>query len=337
VLYSLLTQLLVEGVLDGIKTLLTDLPDAPVTPARHRKIPAFDSSAMRSELDDSKAVAQPSLAPAAPCPAKISNIPFADHVEDVKPVRPKPKDNIFCVDEQDAKPVPSMAINPKRLESHIFDDPSPFKPTIALDQQRFKSSINFGEEPEQEPRVRINPKQSHLQSHIFDPASSPIAHVQAKVRPGIESHFSLAADEETCHPFAPSVRRSDRNCSGHLVGSGLCPEETAEAPKPAVPRSCDRNNDHFEGTSFQVQEQPQQPGANSQRYPRNNYNQSHITFTDQDDTPSSCPVSTRSSAYAAAYRNQSQVCFDDEAPLPKVVPSSRITQPPGGQSQISFF
>lgn len=288
---------------------------------------------MRSELDDSNAVAPLTLTQA-PCPAKISNIPFDDNVEEVKPVGLKLKDNIFCVDEHDAKPVTSMTINPKRLESHIFDDPSPYKPAIALDQQRFKSNISFGEEPAQGPCVRITPKQSHLQSHIFDPASSPITHVQAKVRPGIESHFSLAADDEGSAPIAPSVKLSDRNCAGHLIGSGLCPQETEEAPNPAAPRSCNRNNDHFEGTSFQVQEQPQ---PNAQSYPRNNYNQSHIAFTDQDETPSNCPVSTKSSAYAATYRNQSQVCFDDEAPLPKVVPSSRITQPPGGQSQISFF
>lgn len=316
--------------MDGIKTLLTDLPDAPVTPARHRKIPALDSSAMKSELEDTVAP----LAQQITCQSKISNIPFDDNVEQVKPVGQKLRDNIFCVDDnQEVKSLPSISVNPKRFESHLFDDPSPFKPGITLDPQRFKSNFSFGDEQETN-KVQVNPKQSHLQSHIFDPASSPIQQIQAKVRSGNESHFSLAADDE-CAPAAPIVKPSDRNCAGHLVGSGLFTNENEEA-KPIVPRSCNRNSDHFEGTSFEPQEQPQQ-NSDRQSYLRNTYNQSHISFADQDPVKI-CPPTTKSStSFNAASAFRSQVCFDDEAPLPKPVPSSRITQPPGGHSQISFF
>ncbi len=306
-----------KTVLDGMKSLMTDLPDAPITPARHRKLPALDSKIFTSASEEKSTPLFRKHA------AQDSHIVFDDTVTPVKPVGVKLVDRIFS-SSNDTTFQPSIAVNPKRLESHVFSEPEPFKPSIALDTNRLKSHV-FDE-------VSVLPVNlnaaKHLESHVFndEPATDTRPCVVLARQKYNEAQFSLSDDRI---PNAPNMKPMDPNFSSHLSGTGMDPVETENKFKPTIGGLCDHNEGHFKGASFETD-----TAANNQPSVATNSTQSFafkssINFTD-DSSTSTQPVVPRS------FINQSQVRFDDDAPLPPQRPSLKITNPPRGKSSIIF-
>lgn len=306
-----------KTVLDGMKSLLTDLPDAPITPARHRKLPALESKVFRPEDSCPQTPLQPKRIHA----SQSSNIQFDDSVQIVKPTGGKLVDNIFAPGN-DAEQGPlhkdMIKINPNRLESHVFDQEAKFVPSVTLDPERLKSHI-FDEDA---PVAHHSDARSGLVSHIFDSQDNDV--FTATKNNSNESHFEIGDNVPGAQVHKTIM--ADRNCDSHFSGSALS-NDTFEKPKASSTKSSTKCASHFHGTTFDLDlEEPKNSVATK---PTQNFVfKSSINFGDDPATCVDAPRQTNT-------KNQSQVCFDDGAEMPKAVSSIRA-DPTRGKSQIIF-
>lgn len=309
-----------KTVLEGMRALLTDLPDVPITPARHRKLPALESSIFQATGS------APSAGNKKVHASQASHIVFDDSVGPVKPVGLKLVDRIFA-EEQVQAPTSneSIKINPNRLESHVFDDSVLFVPSVVLDPKRLQSHV-FDETAPTPSAPHV--ERRGLDSHIFDAADANVAPPAARNSYNA-SHFTLApADDETVQ--SQHVDPAGRNCASHFSGAGLTvtPEDEA-TPRSLVGR--ERLASHFHGASFEPDANTTRDGTAISVATKSTQSfvfKSSITFG--DDAEEERP------AVAKKNVNQSQVCFDESAPLPPPKPSLKVSQPPGGRSNIIF-
>lgn len=244
-----------KTVLNGMKSLLTDLPDAPITPARHRKVPtALESKVFDQEEEPSK----PSTSAGSVHPSQDSHIIFDDTVPEVKPVGTRLKDNIFDP-PQSGEPVPitahSIPVNKDRMESHVFDDTNPFHPAYPIDLKRLQSHIFDPEDPS------LN--QQKLDPHIISERRHFVSHLQFNdqtdetvVKPAIEPSLVVERRQLVSHvfdyspsvPFKPSVVPSSRRTNESQFSLAA-----DEAPVPISCNKFKRLESQFSvGSSFEL-------------------------------------------------------------------------------------
>jgi hypothetical protein len=123
-----------------------------------------------------------------------------------------------------------------------------------------------------------------------------------------------------------------RNCGSHFTaGAGLTvgpgDEHSNELPRSVIGK--ERLASHFHGASLEPDANTAQDVSVATKSTQSFVFKSSISFGGEagpEDRP----------AVAKKNVNQSQVCFDESAPLPPPKPSRKVSQPPGGHSNIIF-
>lgn len=293
------------GGLDNISAMAHELPQVSNTrPVHHGRDAGHLSSKVFSQADDLTAAPlhhgmRHVLGPA-------STLRLGDGSDErVQPAAPlvNARPSIFSEEHDPIKVRPSIAIDPHRNESHLFQESnSPFRPAVPVtNPSRFTSQI-FAEPPTvaEKPGSREGPSQ--LRSHIFEEAP---------------------AEPAQAHTAAPRA----------------CPFGTDEDPRPSTLRPSPKDHDasqrlagHFYGSGFVFQDEDRLPNSFSGIHPDGRTNRSTLSLGDADplkDLPRAA-INPRS-----AMSNQSQLKLgDDDGGVAAVRPSSRVLQPPGGRSTI---
>lgn len=299
-----------------MKHLLSDLPDAPITPARHRKLPALDSTVFASAAAPSTPSAR-----RAPTQGQTSHIVFDDSVAPVVPSGVRLIDNIFGPTAAQAAGPAGITIDVRRMESHLFDDASPFRPAYPLDAERLKSHI-FDAPDAGAPAPAPRPDNRQLGSRVFE--QEGVAAQPARTNNCNASHFVIGDDTAAASGAAQPLP-TGRNMASQLHGPSLCVGEaqTAEPPRPIDPT---RNQSHFAtGTSLDL------PASIATKATQSFAFKSSIAFGDDD---SAAPSGAQPRLRADPRPGGSQICFDATAAMPKAVPARKPHV--GNVSQITF-